>query len=179
MSLIAVMLLCVLCMGVFTANAASNDPADSYVKQTAPFEDSSINLWFEHSFKKVLTSDKTPSGMDTYSAYMAKNEVENIQFVLYSAAKQSGMSATVSNFTDGNGNSISAELYYEMYVTTSNLNKGSVLGMTAENSIIREGETPDPVYPLAKIGGRFQLNAGKSQAFFIKIRSSADTPSGW
>ncbi len=179
MSLVAVTLLCVLCMGVFTANAASNDPADSYVKQTAPNEDSSINLWFEHSFKKVLTSDKTHSGMDTYSAYMAQNEIENIQFVLYSDAKKAGMSATVTNFTDEKGNTIPAELYYEMYVTTSALNKGSVLGMTAENSIIREGETPDPVYPLANIGGRFQLNAGKSQAFFIKLRSSADTPSGW
>ena len=51
--------------------------------------------------------------------------------------------------------------------------------MTAENSIIREGETPDPVYPLANIGGKFQLNAGKSQAFLIRLKSSESTPSGW
>ena len=127
MSLVAVMLLCIMCVGVFTASAVSNDPADSYVKQTAANEDSSLGLWFEHSFKKVLTSDKTHSGMDTYSAYMAKNEIENIQFVLYSDAKMTGMSATVTNFTDGNGNEIPAELYYEMYVTTSALNKGRKL----------------------------------------------------
>ena len=82
---VAVMLLTAICVGVFSSNAVSADPADSYVKQNAPNEDSSISMWFEHSFKKVLTSDKTHSGMDTYSAYMAKNEVENIQFVLYSS----------------------------------------------------------------------------------------------
>ena len=179
LTFVAVMLLTALCAGVFSANARTDDPADSYVVQTAPNEDSSLNLWFEHSFKKVFTSDTTPSGMNTYSAYMGKNEVENIQFVLHSASTKAGMSATVTNFTNENGDSIPAELYYEMYVTTSNLREEFVLGMNAENSIIREGETPDPVYPLAKIGGRFQLNAGKSQAFFIKLRSAEDTPSGW
>ena len=175
---IAVMLLCAVCVGMFSANAASNDPADSYTKQTAPNEDSSISMWFEHSFKKVLTSDKTPSGMDTYSVYMAKNEVENAQFVLYSDTTKSGMSATVTSFTNEAGDEISAELYYQMYVTTTDLMTDSVLGMTAANSIIRPGETPDPMVPLKNVG-RFQLNAGKSQAFFIKLRSTAETPSGW
>ena len=178
MTCVAVMLLTAVCIGVFTTNAASDDPADSYVKQTAANEDSSLNLWFEHSFKKVLTSDKTHSGMDTYSAYMAKNEVENIQFVLYSDTTKTGLSAAVTNFTDEKGNELSAELYYEMYVTTTDLQTDSVLGMTAENSIIRAGETPDPVVPFKNVG-RFQLNAGKSQAFFVKIRSTADSPSGW
>ncbi|MBE6587282.1 MAG: DUF4091 domain-containing protein, partial [Ruminococcaceae bacterium] len=179
MSLVAVMLLMAVCVGVFSADTGITDPADTYVKQTAPYEDSSIDLWFEHSFKKVFTSDTTPSGMDTYSVYMAKNEVENAQFVLYSDTTKSGMSATVTSFTNESGDSISAELYYEMYVTTSDLKTESVLGMTADNSIIREGETPDPVITLAQAGGKFQLNGGKSQAFFIKLRSSADTPSGW
>ena len=75
MSLVIVTLLAVLCIGSVSGGASSGDPADSYVKQTAEYEDSSISMWFEHSFKKVFTSDTTPSGMDTYSVYMAKNEV--------------------------------------------------------------------------------------------------------
>ena len=161
------------------ALAAQSDPADSYVVQKAPYEDSSVKLWFEHSFKKVLTKDKTASGMNTYSAYMAKNEVENIQFVLYSDSTKSNMGATVTNFTDSKGNTIPAELYYEMYVTVSGIRDEFVLGATSSTTPIREGETPDPVYPLAKIGGKFQLNGGKSQAFFIKLRTAEDTPSGW
>ena len=162
-----------------SASATRDDPADSYVAEAAPFEDSSLGLWFEHSFKKVLTSDTTPSKMNTYSAYMAKNEVENIRFVLYSDTTRAGMGAFVTDFTDGKGNTIPAELFYEMYITVEDIREEFVLGATAENTPIREGETPDPVYPLDKIGGKFQLNAGKSQAFFIKLRTDENTPSGW
>ena len=176
---LAVMLLTVMCLGAFSSGAASGDPADSYVVQKAPYEDSSVKLWFEHSFNKVLTSDKTSSGMNTYSAYMAKNEIENIQFVLYSDSTKSNMGATVTSFKDSKGNEISAEIYYEMYVTVSGIREEFVNGATASTTPIREGETPDPVYPLSKIGGKFQLNGGKSQAFFVKIKTAEDTPSGW
>ena len=65
----------VLCFALSSeAGNVSEDPADSYVKETAEHEDSTLSLWFEHSFKKVFTSDTAPSGMDTYSVYMAKNE---------------------------------------------------------------------------------------------------------
>ena len=168
------------CTGLISgAGAVSDDPADTYVKETAASEDSSIDLWFEHSFKKVLTKDKTSSGMNTYSVYMAKNEVENAQFVLYSDTDHTKMKAQVSDFTDANGNTVPAELYYEMYITTENLNTAGVLGATGDSdSIIRAGETPDPVVPFSSVGS-FKLNAGKSQAFFIKLRTSENTPSGW
>ena len=91
-----------LALGVFSSGAG-DDPQDSYVKQNAQYEDSDIDLWFEHSFKKIYTSDTVSSGMDTYSVYMAKNEVENIQFVLYSDVTKAGMSAYVTSFTDGKG----------------------------------------------------------------------------
>lgn len=181
LALTVVVLLAAVMIGAFTSSAAAGtDPANSYVKQTAPYEDSSVNMWFEHSFKKVLTSDKTHSGMNTYSIYMAKNEIENAQFVLYSASTISGLGATVTNFTDGNGNEIPAEIYYQMYVTVEDVQHNYIYGLTSSSQdIIREGETPDPVYPLAKIGGKFQLNGGKSQAFYIRAKSSSDTPSGW
>ncbi|MBR6676674.1 MAG: DUF4091 domain-containing protein [Clostridia bacterium] len=135
-------------------------------------------MWFEHSFKKVFTSDKTHSGMDTYSVYMGKNEIQNAQFILYSDTDKTGMKATVSSFTDNAGNTIPAEIYYQMYITTSNLRSDSVRGTTMETSFIREGETPDPMVPLKNIGS-FKLNGGKSQAFFIKLKTAESTPSGW
>ena len=178
MSLVIVTLLAVLCIGSVSGGASSGDPADSYVKQTAEYEDSSISMWFEHSFKKVFTSDTTPSGMDTYSVYMAKNEVESAQFVLYSDTNKTGMKAEVSSFTNEAGDTMSAEIYYEMYVTTSALDTTSVLGSTANTTFIREGETPDPVAPLKRVK-TFKLNGGKSQAFLIRITSTDTTPSGW
>ncbi len=180
LSAAALLILCAVCAGSLSAQNVSGDPADSYVKQTAANEDPSVSLWFEHSFKKVLTSDKTPSGMDTYSVYMAKNEIESAQFVLYSDTDKTGMKAEVAAFSamDGSGASIPAEIYYEMYINVTNANTQSVLGMTDSSSLIRNGETPDPVVPLKKVR-TFKLNGGKSQAFFIKLRSAADTPAGW
>lgn len=178
---VCVVLLFVLSVGVFTSYSASDDPADSYIREIAEYEDQSVSLWFEHSFNKVYTSDTEPSGMDTYSVYMAKNEKENAQFVLYSDEDKSGLRATVTSFTDKDGNEIPATVYYEMYLTLNNLDTGSVLGMTAENSIIREGEAPDPIVPLENINatGGFKLNGGKSQAFLIQLETDKNTPSGW
>ncbi len=180
--LIAILLctatLVLLCIFVGTAEATSDDPADSYVVQTAEYEDPGISLWFDHSFRKNYTSDKTPTGMDTYTVYMAKNEIESAQFVLYSAVDKVKMTADVTDFTDGHGNTVPAEIYYEMYVTTSNVNRGNILGGYSSNPIIRNGEVPDPVAPLDNVK-TFKLNAGKSQAFLIRLKSSENTVSGW
>lgn len=171
----------VICLGVLNTGAASDDPANSYVKQKAPYEDSSISMWFDYSFHKTFTSDHTSTGKNTFSIYMAKNEIESAQFVLYSAADKTQLQAEVTDFTDGRGNTVPAEIYYEMYVTTSNLNTRTVLGT---NQIIREGETPDPVMEISRLGttskpAYFKLNAGKSQAFLIRAKSSETTPAGW
>ncbi|MBR6675848.1 MAG: DUF4091 domain-containing protein, partial [Clostridia bacterium] len=179
--LVLLVMICATCVFAFTVSAVDEDPAASYVPVRAEHEDDSLSLWFEHSFKKVYTSDVTPSDMATYSVYMAKNEKENAQFVLYSDTDKTGMKATVTSFTNQNGDEIPATLYYQMYLTLKNLDTGSVLGMTAEDSIIREGEAPDPMVPLANINatGGFKLNGGKSQAFYIQLETEKDTPAGW
>lgn len=177
----ATVFLCtVLCCAVSSgAKSVSDDPSDSYVKKTAPHEDATLSLWFEHSFKKVLTCDKTPSGMDTYSVYMAKNEIENAQFVLYSDTDMTGLTASVTDFVSKDSNAvIPSELYYEMYVSTEGIDPTAYYGYDENDPLIRAGETPDPVVPLARVKS-FKLNGGKSQALFIKLKSSPDTPAGW
>lgn len=170
-----------ICAGIFSAGAVSDDPADSYVKQDAPYEDSSLKLWFDYSFRKTLTSDTKSTGMDTFSIYMGKNEIESAQFVLYSDTQRTNLLAEVTDFTDGNGNTLPAQIYYQMYVTVSDVNSKTVWGT---NNIIKEGETPDPVMEISRLGtttkpAYFKLNAGKSQAFLIRATSSEDTPAGW
>ncbi|MBR6650286.1 MAG: DUF4091 domain-containing protein, partial [Clostridia bacterium] len=178
-SVITTVLTLCLCAGIFSVSADEiSDPSEIYTPQKAEYEDSSISLWFEHSFKKVMTSDTDHSGMHTYSVYMGKNEIENAQFVLYSNETKEKMRASVADFKDANGNTVDAELYYQMYVTLDNLNTLNYPGATEESSFIRNGEQPDPMVPASKIG-RFQLNAGKSQAFYIRLKTNADTVSGW
>ncbi len=174
-----VVLLVGLCGGVFSVAADEPvDPSDVYVPQVAANEDPNLKLWFEHSFKKVMTSDTTPSGMDTYTVYMGKNEIENAQFVLCSEETIDKMRVTVSKFKDENGNMVNAEIYYQMYVTLTDLNTLAFAGATEENTFLREGEQPDPVVPISKIG-RIQLNAGKSQAFYIRLKTTDETEPGW
>ena len=174
-ALISVITVC----AVFSSAATVSDPADNYVVQTAENEDSSISMWFEHSFKKVMTSDVTHSGMDTYSVYMAKNEIESAQFILYSDTTHTKMNASVTNFTDADGNTLEAEVYYQMYVTLNELASTAYLGATAEDSFIREGEQPEALVPLSAVSGGFKLNAGKSQAFYIRVKSTSESKSGW
>ncbi len=177
--LVITMLMVSLCAGVFSnASDTPTDPSEIYVPQIAANEDPSIKMWFEHSFKKVMTSDTTPSEMDTYSVYMGKNEIENAQFVLCSDETKTKMSAYLTGFTDGNGNTISADIYYQMYVTLSDVDTLGYYGATAENSFIRNGEQPDPMLP-TRAAGRFQLNAEKSQAYYIRLKTTEDTVPGW
>ena len=97
-SLIVVLMTC-LCAGVFSSAAEMPaDPSEIYEPQIAPYEDPSIKMWFEHSFKKVMTSDTTPSDMDTYTVYMGKNEIENAQFILYSDETHEKMRASIGKF---------------------------------------------------------------------------------
>ncbi len=174
-----IMLMTGLCAGVFSSAANEpTDPSEIYEPQIAPYEDPSIQLWFEHSFKKIMTSDTTPSDMDTYTVYMGKNEIENAQFVLYSDQTHEKMRASVSKFKDENGNTVDAEIYYQMYVNIFDLNSLAYPGATEENTFLREGEQPDPVTALNNIG-RFQLNGGKSQAFYIRLKTTDSSVSGW
>jgi len=175
----ALLLMIGLCAGVFSVSAnEASDPSEIYQPQTATYEDASIKMWFEHSFKKVMTSDTTPSDMDTYTVYMGKNEIENAQFILYSDETKEKMRASVTKFTDEHGNTVDAEIYYQMYINIFDLNSLAYPGATEENTFLREGEQPDPVTSLSNIG-RFQLNGGKSQAFYIRLKTTDASVSGW
>ncbi len=174
-----VLLLVVMCTVVFSnATEASDDPSDYYVPQIAEYEDPSIKLWFEHPFKKIMTSDVTPSHMNTYSVYMGRNEIENAQFVLYSDETVDKLRASVTAFTDENGNEVEAEIYYQMYIDLHDLNTLGYPGATEENTFIREGEQPDPMVPISALSN-FQLNGGKSQAFFIRLKTTEGSKPGW
>ncbi len=179
--LVITVLMVSLCAGVFSsASDTPTDPSEIYEPQIAANEDPSIKMWFEHSFKKVMTSDTTPSGMDTYSVYMGKNEIENAQVVLCADETKTGIRVSVSKFKNENGATIDASVFYQMYVTLSGVDTLGYYGATAENSFIRNGEQPDPMVP-ANINGvpRATLNAGKSQAYYIRLKTTEDTEPGW
>ncbi|MBQ7714998.1 MAG: DUF4091 domain-containing protein, partial [Clostridia bacterium] len=190
MKRIVSMMLCLLmtfaALSYVAPTASATDPADSYVVQRAPYEDSAIRMWFNHPNVKVRQEDHTSTGKNTYSAYMAKNEYQGMQVTLYSpSVTKSNLTASVTSFTamNGSGAEMTAELFYEYYIKCEGLDTTDVLGVTnSNNSIIKEGMIPDAMVEIADINtrtGKFTLAAGKSQTLYIKIKSELTTPSGW
>ena len=116
-----------------------------------------MNYWFDYPTKKTLPHGQS-SGKSTYKAYLAKNEYENIQFVISSDRPVDDLALELSDFCDNSKNALDAQILFLHYIETK---KGELY--------------PDPASPLTS---RFSLGAGKNQAFLIKIKSKKDTPAG-
>jgi len=116
-----------------------------------------ITYWFDHSSKKTQPNSKA-SELNTYKAYLAKNEYELVQFVLLTDTKEDNLTLELSQFNDFNGNTMEAEILQLYYIKVNN------------------GESyPDPAAPLK---GSFTLEANINQPFYIKIKSTKDIAAG-
>ncbi len=171
--------------GFPSGTASDADPSDSYVKQTAPFEDETLEMWFDHSTNKVHMEDHENTGRDTYSVYMAKNETQGAHVILYAPTEtKTDLSISYSEFTatDGSGATLQTEFYYEFYVDVQKVATDNILGYTAEDSIIRNGLIPEAVAPVESLNkgkGTFSIQKGMSQALYLKLKTDEETPSGW
>ncbi len=134
------------------------EPDNTPVQAAA--EDSGISLWFNHSYTKTAAEDTTSTGRNTYLMRLAKNEIEDCHLLLSAADGRTGLTVSVSDFTNGNGATLRTELLYAYYFD-------DVDGQTI----------PDPT-PWVKDGMTFDLPAGKSRLFIIKVHSTADSTAG-
>lgn len=159
--LLAIVLMVSMALCAIPAGHAAEDPTVSYIPVQAAKEDSGIALWFDYSSKKICSSETQSSGMDTFAAYMAKNEIENIQFVLYVKEGRTGLTAQITPFVNEAGDSIDSELFIQYY-----------------HDCAEHGMVPDAIPPLSAYGA-FDLPAGSSQAFLIQLKTAEDTPAGW
>ncbi len=128
----------------------------NYDKLNAPDEDASVSMWFDHMSQKVYQNDTTSSGKHTYVISMAGNSIENCQFFLAPEADRS-FEVTLSEFTDGKGNTVTAKVYREHYVNVN----GNMI--------------PDALPP---VQGAVDVKGGNSQGFAIKVWADKDQPAG-
>ena len=133
-------------------------PAYENKALTASAEDPDITVWFNHSYVNTPAEDTTPTEFKAYQINLAKNEIEGCHFMVASGTAKSGITLTVSPFTDGNGNVLDHEVCYGWYFD-------DVDGKTV-------------VDPIPVLEHEFDLKAGKSQMFIIKVKSKTNTPSG-
>ncbi len=152
---LALVLIFSLSCGMFAAVETEAD----YEPITAANEDSEITMWMDHPYIKVQPTNTTSSGRSTYTIYMAQNEIEGCQFFLAPSADKSGLTASVSDFVNSKGDKLTPELFKEYYTSIGDL-----------------GLQADQIVPYA--GEAFDISADHSQAFYIKVKTAADTPAG-
>ena len=128
----------------------------NYDKLTAPAEDATVKLWFDHMTEKLYQNNVTAKDLYTYVIHMAGNSIENCQFFLAPETNRS-FTVSLSEMTDGNGNTLRAELLREHYVNVN----GQML--------------PDALPP---VDGAVAVQGGKSQGFVVKVWAETNQPAG-
>lgn len=119
-------------------------------------EDSSVKIWFEQTTEKVYRNVTSPSSLTGYTVRMAKNEVENAQFIV-APGREMQVRIEIDEFSDGNGNKLSFELAYEYY---HNINGKFI---------------PDGLIPYT---GPVKVAASNSQGFMIRVTTTPETKAG-
>ena len=127
-------------------------------KLIAADEDPALELWFDHTYTKTPAESTASTGLNTYKMYLAQNEIEDCQFLLASGSDRTGLRAELSPFVDAAGNELRAELYYGYYFDN-----------------VRGQSIVDPTPPL---DAPFDLTAGLSRLFLIKVYAAADAHAG-
>lgn len=130
----------------------SNDPI------VAEHEDSSITMWFDHSYYNTPAEEITSNGKNTYQIKLAKNETEGCHLLIASDKDKSDLTLKVSSFKNADGKKLEKEICYGWYFD-------DVDGKTVAD-------------PIPVLEHEFDLTANKSQMFIIKVKSTADTPAG-
>ncbi len=135
-------------------------PVADNQKLNAANEDASLKLWFNHAYTKTPAEDIQSTGWNTYTLRMAKNESEGVHLLLASEKGHNGLSVSVTDFVNADGDTLKTELLWGYYFD-------DVDGKTVV----------DPI-PWVKDGQTFDLAAGRSYMYIIKATSAIDSPAG-
>lgn len=101
----------------FTISISAYDPIINQEHVTAPNDDPTVKLWFDHLTEKVARYDISgkDSGHTSYTIRMAKNEIEGCHFFLYSPTARR-VTVKVSDFENERGERLPVELGVEFYI---------------------------------------------------------------
>ncbi len=142
--------------GLTTALNESIVEGVSFEKQTAPHEDATVDLWFDHVSERKPQNDTVSSGMNSYLLRMPSNSIEGCQFFL-APKNDRTFALSLTPFSDNKGNTLRTELFYEDYFLVD----GHMM--------------PDALPPLK---GPIAVKGNTSQGFYIKAWADTAAPAG-
>ena len=134
----------------------ASDPVD-HVKQDAPDEDASVDLWFDHITEKTVASDITSSGKVGYTIRLAKNDISDCQFFL-SPETDRTFRIELDTLTHESGATLDTSLYFTYY-----------------HDVGKADKMPDAIPP---VQGPMSVKGNNSQGFVIKAKAAKDTAAG-
>lgn len=128
----------------------------------AEHDDGEISLFFDTVLHRVSRANTEPSDKDTYTAYLAKNEIEDVQFIIASEKSGDGYTVEVSPLTNANGATLPVKLMYVYYFEDGYYHHSGVRGEPGN-------DIPDPI-PVYN-GEAFKLEANESKAFVVQTNT--------
>ena len=160
-------------------------------KKTAPAEDAKLALFFTNSLEKFSQKDENnievalknsvdygreaPKASDfanehTFEMKLARNEKESCQVQLYAETEHKNLSASLTPFVNGKGETLDGQLLFVEYMKL--METGGTLKGTGE---FTGATVPDALPPMPE---SFSIAAGERQALYIEVSASEDTPAG-
>ena len=127
---------------------------------TAPDEDGKINAWYVNSFTKTDPDNPEPADKKSFTVYMTRGECEDAQIIVSADEKREGLSLFAPNLKNKNGDEIQTEIFRQYYVKCG------------------KKYYPDPVAPMNDTTRCFDIEAGRSQAMYVQLKTTAETPAG-
>lgn len=157
-----------------TLDLTAYDPVN-HVKITAPDEDDSVFLWFDHVTEKVNCDTVPVKDTVGYTIQMAKNEYEGCQFFL-SAQTDRRFTVEYTPFTNDAGNSLYTELRVEFYPTEG-------AGLTVPDCLIPYENyvgfrAPEDCEWSYDVYGCVSVPANTTRGFVMQAKTLADTAPG-
>ncbi|MBO4364022.1 MAG: DUF4091 domain-containing protein [Clostridia bacterium] len=145
---------------ILTADGEVPGEYKNYKPKKAENEDSSLGMYFMHTFTRTVEEDKTikKKGAATYLISLAKNEAEDCQLILSADKTLEGLTLETDGFSNGAGATLITEIL-----------EGYYFEVEGENII-------DPVWPNAE---PFSVEAGKTKSFVIKVTAGKDAAAGF
>lgn len=128
----------------------------------AEYDDEAISLRFDSVLHRVSRANTDPSDKLTYTAYLAKNELEDVQFIISSEKSGEGYTVEVSPLTNAAGATLPTELRYVYYFEDGYYHHSGVRGEPGN-------DFPDPI-PLYN-GEAIKLEADESRAFVVQTNT--------
>jgi len=131
---------------------------ESAVKATA--EDGGMDLWLDHSTKKLNRDNVTSTGNFTYVINSAKNEIEGANIYVVPTKDYADLQISVTDFVNCYGDKVTAEALSFHYVKMGS-----------------NGYLPDALMP-AGCSYETKISAGTSQGYMVKAKTAVDSVPG-